>query len=106
MTTVEAPVDEAALERVGRALADESRRRILLLLLRGPTYPAEVSRSLGLGKANTSNHLSCLRGCGLVLAKREGRHVRYELADPHLGDALRALADLVLPIDSNSSGSE
>jgi DNA-binding transcriptional ArsR family regulator len=38
-----------------------------------------------------SNHLACLRGCGLVVAVPEGRRVRSELADPRLG---RALADL------------
>ena len=56
-------------------------------------YPAELAVALGLGKANTSNHLSCLRGCGLVVAEPEGRRVRYELADDRLAVALRTLAD-------------
>ena len=97
-------VDEAALERVGRALADESRRRLLLELLEGPAYPAELAQRLGLGKANTSNHLACLRGCGLVTTEPQGRRVRYELADPRLADGLRALAEVVLAIDENCRG--
>jgi DNA-binding transcriptional ArsR family regulator len=92
-------VDVDALGRVGTALADATRRRILLTLLDGPAYPAEIAGSLGLGKANTSNHLSCLRGCGLVVAEPEGRRVRYELADPRLADALRSLAGVVLAVD-------
>lgn len=92
-------VDESALERLGRALADDSRRRILLELLDGPAYPAELAQRLELGKANTSNHLSCLRGCGLVVADPEGRRVRYELADARLARALRTLAEVVLSID-------
>jgi DNA-binding transcriptional ArsR family regulator len=98
---VVAPLDESALERLGRALSDESRRRILMELLDGPVYPAELARRLGLGKANTSNHLTCLRGCGLVVAKPEGRRVRYELADARLADGLRMLADVVVSIDPN-----
>lgn len=92
-------VEESALERLGRALADDSRRRILIELLDGPAYPAELARRLELGKANTSNHLSCLRGCGLVVAEPEGRRVRYELADGRLADGLRMLAEVVLSID-------
>ncbi|MEQ9164459.1 MAG: metalloregulator ArsR/SmtB family transcription factor [Ilumatobacter fluminis] len=92
-------VEESALKRLGRALADDSRRRILIELLDGPAYPAELARRLELGKANTSNHLSCLRGCGLVVAEPEGRRVRYELADGRLADGLRMLAEVVLSID-------
>jgi DNA-binding transcriptional ArsR family regulator len=92
-------IDGWALDRLGRALADESRRRILVELLDGPAYPSELAQRLGLGKANTSNHLSCLRGCGLVVAEPEGRRVRYELADGRLADTLRVLAEVVLSID-------
>lgn len=87
------------MERLGRALADDSRRRILMELLDGPAYPAELAHRLGLGKANTSNHLSCLRGCGLVVGEPEGRRVRYELADERLADGLRTLAAVVVSID-------
>jgi DNA-binding transcriptional ArsR family regulator len=48
-------------------------------------------------RANLSNHLTCLRDCGLVTATAEGRRVRYDLADARLGDALRLLASLDLP---------
>ncbi|MET1050233.1 MAG: helix-turn-helix domain-containing protein, partial [Acidimicrobiales bacterium] len=54
-------VDLGALGRVGRALADESRRRLLLEILDGCHYPQELADQLGLGKANVSNHLACLR---------------------------------------------
>ena len=88
-----------ALARVGFALADDSRRRLLLALVNGPGYPSELADALGLTRANVSNHLSCLRGCGLVVAQPEGRRVRYELADPKLARALRDLLDLVLVVD-------
>jgi len=87
------------LERVGTALADSTRRRILLALLGGPTYPAGLAEQLGVGRTNVSNHLTCLRGCGLVRATREGRQVRYDLASPRLAHALADLVDLELEID-------
>ncbi len=87
-----------ALERVGTALADPTRRRILLLLLDGAAYPAALADALGTGRSNISNHLACLRGCGLVRTEREGRQVRYELSSPHLAHALDDLLALELEV--------
>jgi DNA-binding transcriptional ArsR family regulator len=90
-------VDLEALGRIGTALADETRRQLLVRLLDGPGYPAELAEQFQLTKANVSNHLACLRGCGLVSATPEGRRVRYELADPRFALALAHLAELALP---------
>lgn len=88
-----------ALTRVGRALADPIRCRLLLALREGPAYPADLAEVLGSSRSKLSNHLACLRGCGLVVAVPEGRRVRYELADSHLADALSQLLGLVLAVD-------
>lgn len=102
--------DHAALSRLGRALADPTRCRILLRLLDGPAYPSALADDLGLSRPNVSNHLTCLRGCGLVVATPDGRKVSYELVDTHLAHALRdLLAAAVIPqgacaIDSDSPG--
>lgn len=88
-----------ALSRLGRALADPTRCRILLALLDGPQYPAVLAQDLQLTRSNTSNHLSCLRGCGLVVAVAEGRRTRYELVDAHLRHALADLLHVVPAVD-------
>lgn len=95
--TVSADLD--TLGRVGAALADTTRRRILSRLLDGPAYPAELAHALGASRSNVSNHLACLRGCGLVSTVREGRQVRYQLSDRRLAAALRSLSRLSLPLD-------
>ncbi len=94
---IRAEVDLDALGRIGHALADDTRRRLLVELLDGGRYPSDLADALGLTKANVSNHLACLRGCGLVVAQPEGRRVRYELADERFADALHRLVDLALP---------
>ena len=86
------------LERVGTALSDPTRRRILLTLTEGPAYPADLAESLATGRSHISNHLACLRGCGLVRATREGRQVRYELASSKLAHALSDLVALELDV--------
>ncbi|MEV6693574.1 metalloregulator ArsR/SmtB family transcription factor [Micromonospora sp. NPDC051196] len=87
------------LSRFGHALSDPVRARLLLALRESPGYPAELADLLGTSRQNLSNHLACLRGCGLVVAVPEGRRSRYELADPRLAHALGDLLDLVLAVD-------
>ncbi|MBD8054438.1 winged helix-turn-helix transcriptional regulator [Rhodococcus ruber] len=99
MLTLASRVD--VMNRLGRAMADATRSRILLSLLDAPGYPAQLARDLELTRTNVSNHLSCLRGCGIVVAEPEGRQTRYEIADPHLAAALTALVDVTLAVDEN-----
>ncbi|CDO06063.1 ArsR family transcriptional regulator [Mycolicibacterium cosmeticum] len=88
-----------ALARFGHALADSTRTRILLSLNRAPSYPSDLADQIGVTRQILSNHLACLRGCGLVVAVPEGRRMRYELADPRIGHALNDLMGLVLAVD-------
>lgn len=72
-----------------------------MALLDGPSYPAVLSRTLELSRSNVSNHLTCLRDCGIVVAEPEGRQTRYEVADPHLAAALTALVNVTLAVDES-----
>ncbi len=89
------------LARFGGALSDPTRARVLLALREAPAYPAELADLLGVSRQSLSNHLACLRGCGLVVAVPEGRRVRYELADRRLRHALTDLLGVVLAVDGN-----
>ena len=90
-----------ALARFGCALSDPTRAEILLLLREGPGYPSDLADKIGVSRQILSNHLSCLRGCGLVIAVPEGRRMRYALADGRIGRALDDLMGLVLAVDPN-----
>ena len=90
------------MNRLGRAMADPTRSRILLELLDRPGYPGRLADDLGLTRTNVSNHLACLRGCGIVVAVPEGRQTRYEISDGHLTRALAGLMDVVLAVDEGS----
>src|SRR3546814_275667 len=90
------------MNRLGRAMADPTRSRLLMALLERPAYPAELARELGLTRSNVSNHLACLRDCGIVVAEPEGRQTRYVIADPHLARALTALVEVTLAVDESA----
>ncbi len=93
--TVDTATSAEALARFGHALSDPTRARLLLALRDAPGYPADLADRLGTTRQNLSNHLACLRGCGLVTTVPEGRRVRYELADEALGHALDDLLQAV-----------
>jgi ArsR family transcriptional regulator, cadmium/lead-responsive transcriptional repressor len=88
-----------ALSRFGSALSDPTRAEILLTLRDGPGYPSDLADKIGVSRQILSNHLACLRGCGLVVAQPEGRRSRYELADARIAHALDDLIYLVLAVD-------
>ena len=57
----------SALSRLGHALSDDTRTRILLALRDGPARPSALAGELGVSKQVMSNQLACLRGCGLCI---------------------------------------
>ena len=78
MLTIASRLD--VMNRLGRALADPTRSRIILTLLDRPAYPAELARDLDLTRSNVSNHLACL-----LQSAELGRHhdsTQYK-AEPH-----------------------
>ena len=92
-----------ALARFGYALSDTTRTQILLSLNAAPGFPSELAEQIGVSRQIVSNHLACLRGCGLVVGRPEGRRTHYELADSRIGHALNDLLGLVLAVDPNCS---
>jgi ArsR family transcriptional regulator len=79
-----------------RALASVHRLRIVHVLGAGPLEVNELARELDLGQAAVSQHLAALRNVGLVEATRDGRSVRYQLADPQILDACGLMRDVIV----------
>ncbi|MET8182576.1 metalloregulator ArsR/SmtB family transcription factor [Streptomyces sp. NPDC005336] len=80
------------------ALADPIRCQLLLALREAPAHPSDLTGRLRISRTRLSNHLACLRDCGLVAAVPIGRRVRYELADERLGHALDDLRTAVVAV--------
>jgi DNA-binding transcriptional ArsR family regulator len=99
--TVASDID--VLARFGRALADPIRCRILLALRQAPAYPADLADALGVSRTRLSNHLACLRDCGLAVTVPDGRRTRYELADERLGHALDHLLAAVVAVETDKT---
>ena len=78
-----------------RGFSAPSRLSILEALRNGPRSVGDIVQATGLSQPNTSNHLACLRDCGLVEAEQDGRYTLYRLSDNRVGDLLK-LGDVLL----------
>lgn len=78
-----------------RGFSDSSRLSILEALRQHQLTVGEIVKATGLSQSNVSNHLSCLRDCGLVSAEQSGRYTVYRLSDDRVEDLL-TIADLLL----------
>jgi DNA-binding transcriptional ArsR family regulator len=78
-----------------RSLGDPTRLAIVRRLAHGEARVVDLTRALGLAQSTVSKHVACLRDCGLVDFRVEGRQSFYSLTRPELIDLLRS-AELLL----------
>jgi DNA-binding transcriptional ArsR family regulator len=91
-----APLASDLVAKYFRGLGDPSRLRILELLRdEGELSVGELVEQLGLPQPKVSNHLACLRWCGFIDARRDGRTVYNRIADPRVA-AMLDLAESLL----------
>lgn len=93
ITSTTSSVDLQA--KLFRGFADPSRLSILEALRAGERTVSELVQATGLTQPNVSNHLSCLRDCGLVTLRQQGRFAYYSLSDDRVAQLL-LLADELL----------
>lgn len=96
--TTDASVADAAVTRgaaLFRGLADRSRLAIVRELAGGERRVTDLMQLMGLAQGTVSGHLACLRECGLVTARPQGRQMFYALAHPELLDLLAAAEALL-----------
>jgi DNA-binding transcriptional ArsR family regulator len=76
-------------------LADRNRLAIVRQLAHGEERVVDLTESLGLAQGTVSGHLACLRECGLIVGRPEGRQMFYSIAHPELMDLLGAAERLL-----------
>src|ERR1035437_1991526 len=67
-----------------KTLSNPKRLEIVHLLAEGPREVSRLADELGISQPNVSQHLAIMRAAGVVEAERDGREVRYRLADPEI----------------------
>tara|TARA_R110001606_G_scaffold25605_1_gene83118 strand:+ start:219 stop:533 length:315 start_codon:yes stop_codon:yes gene_type:complete len=95
LTEMAKAADSAA--EVLRVLSNPGRLRILCALADGEKSVGALEQLLGVRQAYVSGQLARLRAEGLVSAERDGRTVRYRIADPRIAPILQRLTEVFCP---------
>ena len=105
-TGADAPVDEVAALRAAaclfHGLSDPSRLAILRHLALGEHRVVDLTAHLGLAQSTVSKHLACLKDCGLVTSRPQGRASLFALAHPEAVVDLLAAAEQLLALTGDA----
>ena len=86
----------AAAACLFHGFSDPTRLAILRHLALGEHRVVDLTAHVGLAQSTVSKHLACLRDCGLVTSRAEGRASVFSLAHPEAMERLFAAADQLL----------
>lgn len=78
-----------------RGLGDPTRVLILEHLLAGEKHVGDVVGSLNIPQSSVSMHLACLRWCGYVSTRKDGRYVYYQVTDPRVREIIRLARGII-----------
>ena len=99
--TAATPIALDLKAKLFRGFADASRLAIIEVLRNGEQGVSEIVLQTGLSQPNASAHLACLKDCGLVASRQEGRRVYYQLADPRMEEMLRTAEAVLADVAAN-----
>jgi DNA-binding transcriptional ArsR family regulator len=91
-------VDFEVFERqavICKAFAHPKRLQLLDLIGKGERPVSEMQETLGVSKANMSQHLSILKAAGVVISRRNGKQVYCSLAIPEVRDACHLIREVL-----------
>lgn len=87
--------DLTAAVSLFHSLADPSRLSILRRLSQQEARVRDLTDELGLAQSTVSEHVACLRDCGLIAARSEGRQNFYSVTTPEVIDVLESAERLL-----------
>jgi DNA-binding transcriptional ArsR family regulator len=94
------PLDAASC--LFQGFSDPSRLAILRHLSLGQHRVTDLTAHIGLAQSTVSKHLACLRDCGLVTSRPEGRASMFSLTHPEALDDLFAAAERLLALTGDA----
>lgn len=79
--------------------SNPTRYRVVEALANNEMTVSVLVNQLGCSQSQISNHLNCLKWCGFVTSRQEGRHVYYQVTDKRIHEIL-SLAKLIVSENS------
>jgi DNA-binding transcriptional ArsR family regulator len=89
-----------------KALADETRQRILTLLQPGEMNESDIVAYINMTQPTISYHLALLRRANLVLARREGKYVFYRANPACVAECCSEIENrFIVPLEESGNDS-
>ncbi len=82
------------INKVFKALADPTRRKLLQLLRAGEMSAGELAEHCDMSKPSVSHHFNVLKDAELIASRREGQNIYYSLNTTAVEDLLTVLMNL------------
>jgi len=92
--------DATTMSRFFRVLSDRTRIRLIQVLAQDERSVTELVDALGQAQPRVSTHLACLRHCGFVESRRQGKEMIYRLCLANLPELLDRAAAITGPLAS------
>lgn len=83
-----------------RGFSDKTRLQILDCLLEEEKTVSQIVNAIQGNQSNISQHLSCLKGCGIITGRQEGKYVYYQLANPKIKLLLAMFDEALVEVES------
>lgn len=83
-----------SIQQTLKALADPTRREILIMLRRGRMAAGEISEKFSVSMAAVSRHLAVLKDADLIRDCRKGKFIYYEINTSVLEETMLWIAEL------------
>lgn len=78
-----------------RGVSERTRLSILISLRSGEKTVSDIVQEIGASQSGVSQHLACLKGCGMITKRQDGKFCYYALSGPHM-EAFLAMLDTVM----------
>ncbi|MEE0985974.1 MAG: metalloregulator ArsR/SmtB family transcription factor [Succinivibrionaceae bacterium] len=94
LVVLDSVMEAGALADFFKAVGDQTRIRILFLLLAGTEKcVCDIARALEMTVSAVSHQLAILKRCKLVVGRRDGMHILYRLSDDHVSMVLKVAVE-------------
>jgi DNA-binding transcriptional ArsR family regulator len=78
-----------------RGFADKTRIQILHCIKEQEKTVTQVVEEIQGNQSNISQHLSCLKGCGIISGRQEGKYIYYGLKNNHVKQLLEQFDEVL-----------
>jgi DNA-binding transcriptional ArsR family regulator len=89
-----------------RGFSDKTRLQILESIKNKEKTVSEIVEHLRGNQSNISQHLACLKGCGIIVSRQEGKYIYYSLRNEQIADLLHAIEAVFTQVEEEVASCE